>query len=92
MKTQLKLFFEQGMQLEDAYSIEEKFEWKVQYVDSKEVEAAVLKKYPQPINSINFLDSGEEIIQEPARKNAYLKQKKKLVTISFFAISSFDLI
>ncbi len=46
MKTRLKLFFKWGIQFEDAYSIEEKAERKVQYADSREVEAAVLKKFP----------------------------------------------
>ena len=76
MKTRLKLFSEQGIQFEDAYSIEEKFEWKMQYADSKEVETAVLKKYPQPINSIDFLDNGEEIIQEPACKKCIPKTEE----------------
>ena len=50
MKTRLKLFFKWGIQFEDAYSIEEKSERKVQYADCKEVEAAVLEKFPsQPI-------------------------------------------
>ncbi len=56
MKTRLKLFFKWGIQFEEAYSIEEKSERKVQYADCREVEAAVLDKYPpkvemQPIAS-----------------------------------------
>lgn len=46
MKTRLKLFFKWGIQFEDAYSISEKSERKVQYADSKEVEAAVLERFP----------------------------------------------
>ncbi len=49
MKTQLKLFFKWDIQFEDAYSISEKSERKVQYADSKEVEAAVLNKYPPKV-------------------------------------------
>ena len=46
MKTRLKLFFKWGIQFENAYSIEEKSERKVQYADSREVESAVLEKFP----------------------------------------------
>ncbi len=46
MKTRLKLFFKWGIQFEEAYSIEEKSERKVQYADCQEVEAAVLNQYP----------------------------------------------
>ncbi len=47
MKTRLKLFFKWGIQFEEAYSIEEKSERKVQYADCREVEAAVLEKFPR---------------------------------------------
>ena len=51
MKTRLKLFFKWGIQFENAYSIEEKSERKVQYADSREVETAVLKRFPpKPTN------------------------------------------
>ena len=46
MKTRLKLFFEWGIAFEDSYSISEKSERKVQYADSREVEAAVLERFP----------------------------------------------
>ncbi len=46
MKTRLKLFFKWGIAFEDAYSISEKSERKVQYADSREVEAAVLERFP----------------------------------------------
>ncbi len=49
MKTRLKLFFKWGIQFEKAYSIGEKSERKVQYADSREVEAAVLNKYPPKV-------------------------------------------
>ncbi len=45
MKTHLKLFFNWGIAFEDAYSIEEKSERKVQYADSREVESAVLEGF-----------------------------------------------
>ena len=49
MKTRLKLFFEWGIAFEDSYSISEKSERKVQYADSREVEAAVLERFPPKI-------------------------------------------
>ena len=52
MKTHLKLFFNWGIAFEDAYSIEEKSERKVQYADSREVESAVLERFPpKPIHN-----------------------------------------
>lgn len=47
MKTRLKLFFKWGIQFENAYSIEEKSERKVQYADRGEVEREILKRYPR---------------------------------------------
>lgn len=44
MKTRLKLFFKWGIVFEDAYSISEKAERRVQYADSREVEKAVSEK------------------------------------------------
>ena len=55
MKTRLKLFFRWGIQFEDAYPISEKSERKVQYADSREVEAAVRKKFPSNTVPIEFL-------------------------------------
>ncbi len=49
MKTRLKLFFKWGIQFKNAYSIEEKSECKVRYVDCREVEAALLDQYPPKV-------------------------------------------
>ncbi len=65
MKTRLKLFFKWGIQFEDAYSIDEKSERKVRYADSREVEAAVLEKFPPkpvPIEFMKEFDSTNEEI------------------------------
>ena len=66
MKTRLKLFFKWGIQFEDAYSIEEKSERKVQYADSREVEAAVLKKFPPKPIPIEFSPEFEDMDKENA--------------------------
>lgn len=47
MKTRLKLFFKWGIQFEDAYTVEEQAERKVLYADSEELEAEILKMFPQ---------------------------------------------
>ena len=49
----------------------------MQYADSKEVEAAVLKIYPQTMDNIDFLDNGDEIIQELACKKRIPKTEKR---------------
>ena len=56
MKTRLKLFFKWGIKFENAYSIEEKSERKVKYADSREVEAAVLEKFPPKSVPIEFMN------------------------------------
>ena len=66
MKTRLKLFFKWGIQFEDAYSIEEKSERKVQYAVSREVEAAVLKKFPPKPIPIEFSPEFEDMDKENA--------------------------
>ena len=71
MKTWLKLFFKWGCSAEDAYSIEEKSERKVQYADSREVEAAVLKKFP-----MEFTDSFENIGEGILSKKRSPRTKK----------------
>ncbi len=61
-KTRLKLFFKWGIQFEEAYSIEEKSERKVQYANCREVEAAVLDKYPPKITEcvpVEFAERNE---------------------------------
>ena len=47
MKTRLKLFFRWGIQFEGAYTVEEQAERKVLYADSEELEAEILKMFPQ---------------------------------------------
>ena len=54
MKTRLKLFFKWGLEFENAYSIEEKSERKVQYADSREVERNIVQKYPPKPVTIEF--------------------------------------
>lgn len=72
MKTRLKLFFKWGIQFENAYSIEEKSERKVQYADSREIEAAVLERFPPKKEAIRppkpvpmeFMDDFEAMDEE----------------------------
>lgn len=61
MRTQLKLFFKWGIQFEEAYSIEEKSERKVQYADREEVEAAVEERWPYKPAPIEFAEYEETL-------------------------------
>ncbi len=83
MKTRLKLFFKWGIQFENAYSIEEKSERKVQYADSKEVEA-VLERFPPKKEAIRppkpvpmeFMDGFEKMDEEAVSKKSPLRTRK----------------
>ncbi len=71
MKVKLKLFFKWGIAFEDAYSISEKSERKVQYADSKEVEAAVLERFPSKPMPIEFYgDSEGHAVEISERKHS----------------------
>ena len=59
MKTRLKLFFKWGIKFEGAYAVEEQAERKVLYADRVELEAEILKKFPQEAEPIEFEDNGE---------------------------------
>ena len=61
MKTRLKLFFKWGIQFENAYSIEEKSERKVQYADRAEVEMEILRKFPQMDAAVEFEENYDEM-------------------------------
>lgn len=85
MKTRLNLFFKWGIQFEDAYSISEKSERKVQYADSREVEAAVLEKFPsgketcrlpKPI-PVEFISGFGEIDEDAVSKKHPLKTRNQ---------------
>lgn len=77
MKTRLKLFFKWGIQFEDAYSISEKSERKVQYADSKEVEAAVLERFPLKPVPIEFMNSFEDMDEDAVSKKHPPKTRKR---------------
>lgn len=87
MKTRLKLFFKWGIQFENAYSISEKSERKVQYADSREVETAVLEKFPPkkqaicPPNPVpmEFMDSLERMDMEAVSKKRPPKTRKSVM-------------
>lgn len=68
MRTRLKLFFKWGIQFEDAYSISEKSERKVQYADSREVEAAVLENFPPKPVPIEFMKGFDSIDEDAVSK------------------------
>lgn len=59
MKTRLKLFFKWGIRFEDAYTVEEQAERKVLYADRADLEAEILKKFPQAAEPIEFENDGE---------------------------------
>ena len=77
MKTRLKLFFKWGIVFEDTYSIEEKSERKVQYADSREVETAVLEKFPSQPMPIEFTKGFDDIDaeEEQSKKHPVKTQK-----------------
>ena len=77
MKTRLKLFFKWGIQFEDAYSIEEKSERKVQYANSREVENEIVKAYaPKPV-PIEFADDNISDTIIFSNKKCLLRTEKK---------------
>lgn len=61
MRTRLKLFFKWGIQFEDAYSISDKSERKVQYADSREVEQNIIEKFPQKPAPVEFMKEFEDM-------------------------------
>ncbi len=76
MRTRLKLFFKWGIQFEDAYSIEEKAERKVQYADCREVEAAVMERFPPKPIPVEFMDVFETMDEETVSKKRPPKTRK----------------
>ena len=79
MKTKLKLFFKWGIRFENAYSIEEKSERKVQYADSREVEAAVLERYPPkilPPVPMEFANESDIFIERSQKRTPKTRGKK----------------
>ncbi len=82
MKTRLKLFFKWGIQFEEAYSIEEKSERKVQYADCREVEAAVLEKFPPkmiPTVPAEFAEDYSGINEESTSRKHSPKTRKRIM-------------
>lgn len=82
MKTRLKLFFKWGIQFEDAYSIEEKSERKVQYADSREVETTVLEKFPprmMPPVPAEFAEDFTGIDEESMSRKHSPKTRKRIM-------------
>ena len=60
MKTRLKLFFKWGIKFEDAYSVVEQAERKVQYADRAELEMEILRKFPQMAESVELEDDFDD--------------------------------
>ncbi len=80
MKTWLKLFFKWGIQFEEAYSIEEKSERKVQYADCREVEAAVLDKFPPKVAEyvpVEFADEYGDNTGDLSSQRRVIKTRNK---------------
>lgn len=85
MKTRLKLFFKWGIQFEDAYSISEKSERMVQYADSRQMESAVLERFPPKKEAIRsskpvpmeFMDGFEEMNEETVFRKRPPKTRKR---------------
>ena len=79
MKTRLKLFFKWGIAFEDAYSISEKSERKVQYADRREVEAAVLEMFPpKPVPNELVKGFTEDSFDESSLKRHLPKTKNNI--------------
>lgn len=76
MKTRLKLFFKWGIQFEDVYSISEKSERKVQYADSREVESAVLERFPPKPVPMEFKDDFENMTADFLEKKRSPRTRK----------------
>ena len=74
MKTRLKLLFNWGIAFEEAYSIEEKSERKVQYAGSREVESAVLERFPPKLIPVEFVDE----LDNPAAAISNKKRSPKI--------------
>lgn len=83
MKTRLKLFFKWEIAFENAYSIEEKADRKVQYADSQEVETAVLEMFPardaMPVPA-EFAENFEGMIDEDALSRKHPPKTRKRIT------------
>lgn len=62
MKTRLKVFFKWGIKFEEAYAVEEQAERKVLYADRADLEAEILKKFPQAAEPIEF--EGDEVVSK----------------------------
>ena len=77
MKTRLKLFFEWGIAFEDSYSISEKSERKVQYADSREVESAVLERFPPKPVPIEFAREFEDVSTEEIISKKHTPKTRK---------------
>ncbi len=77
MKTRLKLFFKWGIQFEEAYSIEEKSERKVQYADCREVEAAVMEMFPPKPTPIEFMKEIDSTNAEEALTRKHPPKTKR---------------
>ncbi len=77
MKTWLKLFFKWWIQFEDAYSIEEKSERKVQYADYREVEAAVLDQYPPKVEVQPTASRSQNLCRLISRRTMKIRTRKK---------------
>lgn len=79
MKTRLKLFFKWGIKFENAYSIEEKSERKVQYADCREVEAAVLEKFPPKPVPVEFMNGFDDPNGDAVSKKHSPKTRKRAI-------------
>ncbi len=79
MKTRLKLFIKWGIKFEEAYAVEEQAERSVLYADRGELEAEMLKKFPQTAVPVEFEDYDEAISKKcaPKTRKKPIKQKKE---------------
>ncbi len=75
MKTRLKLFFKWGIRFEDAYTVEEQAERKVVYADRTELEAEILRKFPQAAVPVSYM---EEIDAAGSSKRSPRTRKKSV--------------
>ena len=77
MRTRLKLFFKWGIQFEEAYSIEEKFERKVQYADREEVETAVMERFPTKMIPPVPMEHEDELLVNKLNESAVRRKSPR---------------
>ncbi len=77
MKTKLKLFFEWGIELDETYRMPEARVREVAYVNRREVEDLIRKKYGSPMPRMKVESSAEQQAQQPKSENGQTDAETK---------------